>query len=259
MRLLRCAWLAFSLWFQTRGPWLDMVCIVLAVICILFLTGCDSTRETAKSTAMASIGVEASEIILTSPEVEQAIADPAIPEATRQAIQKAIGHVLELLAQSRRSMAPAINLLSSGQPIDTGTTAEQAAHEPKAFVSAAARQEGRAEAEVKSLLWWRSAGNFVLQMGGAIGGSLGSQLLLGVGGVGGLAAIGLSIARMLGQKNKVIGAMVDYAKDAADCDPETPEQLEAIKEEHAKRQKAAGIHSQVAAEIERRKRNPVMA
>lgn len=214
----------------------------------LFIGGC-STRETAKSTVMAAQAVEGGELILAGPELAAAVNDPRMPEDLRVVIRAQVGAACELFAQARENIAPAVNLLSDGKPVETGTSAAEAARDPRAFQRLAGRQVGRAEAEVQGLLWWRAVGGAVLSLGKGISGSLLSQTLLGLGGAGGLGAAGLIIARVLAIKNKVTAAMADYASDAAAADPSKPEELEAVKTKHQKRQIAAGIHGAVAAVI----------
>lgn len=194
---------------------------------------------------MAAQGVEGGELILAGPELAAAVNDPRLPDDLRAVIRAQVGLACELFAQARENLAPAVNLLSQGQPVDTGTSAAEAAREPRTFIRAAGRQAGRAEVEAQGLLWWRAAGGALLSLGKEMSGSWMSRALLGVGGAGGLGAIGLYLARLLNLKNRVLVAMAEYARDAEAVDPKKPEELEAVKAKHKKRQVDLGIHPAV--------------
>lgn len=214
---------------------------------LLLLEGCGATRETAKAVVMASQGVEGGELVLAGPEMTAAMADPRLPADLRAVFAERIGVACDLFAQARESLVPAINLLAEGKPVDTGTTAADAARDPRAFNRLSAKQAGRAEGEVQSLLWWRAAAGLLLAWGAAAAGSTLSTTLLGGGGAGVvLGGAALLVKHVLAIKDQVQVAMAAYAQDAAACDPEVPAELEAVKEEHARRQRAAGIHHHVA-------------
>lgn len=218
-----------------------LLCLALP---LLLLEGC-STRETGKSVAMASQGVEAGERILGGDDVTAALNDPRMPVDLRAVIVDRVGEACDLFAQARENLAPAVNLLGEGKPVDTGFTVEQIAEEPQRFIKAAGQQVVRAETEVRGVLWWKAVVGALVNYGSAVAQSGLAQLGLALGGASGVGAIALAIGRVISIKNKVQMAMAAYADDAAACNPAEPKELEAVREQHRARQQAMGIHPYV--------------
>lgn len=232
-----------------RDLLLDLMAVPFWLALAFVLAGCGGHRETGKALAQADQGIQAGSQLLASPEAKAILSDSRIPEDLRARWAKQIEASLALFDQARVSLAPGIALAGGGEPIQVDTTVEEAVRDPASFIRKAGRQAARAEVEVERLLWWQAVGRTVFELGQVAAGDWLSALLLGSGGAGGLLLTGLTLFRRLARDGQVKRAMVEYSQDVAQA--ATPEQVEAVKEKHAKRQRKQGIHAAVVAEVEK--------
>lgn len=201
------------------------------LLVVLFFLAAGCTRETARAAIQADQAIDAGSALV----VQAASAEDE--EARRKLSQAAI----DLFAQARRSLAPAIAMLSAGEQVQVKTLPPASPEEVPAFVAAAQEQTGRAWVEVDEA----DTARRVVQYLGMIGSDWLSSLLLGGGGVAGIAAAALATWRRLNQW-KTAATLIYRAGDRlALADPAKPEQADAIKKEEAQVQAAAGVLSLV--------------
>lgn len=214
---------------------------------VLLLVGCGA-RETAKSAEQADQAVRAAQQRLAGPELLAILTDPAMPPELADRLAAHLDPSLDLLFAARTALAPVRALLGRGLPIQTDTTAEEAAADPEAFTRKVHRQAVLAEVEVQQALWWQQIGDVALEYAGAIGGSWVSKLLLVLGGGGAAAGAATAIARTVGTIRRLHGdltlakeAVFDAVK-AGDAFAAAPDDaaVAAAKEDQAKIQEARG-------------------
>lgn len=229
--------------------------LLLTALLLVLGTGC-STRETHLAVVQGDQAVQGAQQLLAQPKVAAAVA--ALPPELSQALAAALEDVDVLLASAHTSLAPAITLTAQGEVIRPETTVEQAVREPKAFAAVAARQAGRAEVEVESLLAWLTGGKALLSFARAAGTDFVAQILAG-GGTGGLLLAGglkiLAVVNRLRRENALKDAETEDALafgNAAE-QADTTAEVEDLKREHLKRQAARGTLPGIQAKLARMK------
>lgn len=224
-------------------------------ICFLFMWmalcvgGC-STRENAKSLAMADQGIDASLRTLQLPDFIAAIESIEQVEINSVIVDR-LNTVGQFLAQARDNIASPLQVLANGEPIQTDITTEQALLDPQAFIKVAAKQAAKAEVEAEQYLWWHSTLN---SFKGYISGENGllAQVLMLFGVGGGTAATLAAAAQSLIKRAKISFAEKAYEAEAEKA--QSKEELQSVKDRHRAMQKANQVHGHIAKRLEKKRR-----
>ncbi len=221
--------------------------LVLCMI-ILLAAGC-STRENAKSLAMADQAVDASLRVMQSPDLVAAIKSIETVEISGVIVDK-LNVIGQFLTQARDNIASPLRVLAKGEPVQRTISTEQAVLAPDQFIKAAAKQAARAEVEAESLLWWQSAiSGFTRYITGDHGWLAQILMMLGVGGgTAGTLAMG---ARSLINSAKVKFAERAFQEEAATA--HNDDHLKAIKQRHKKVQQDMGIHDHIDKRLKKKR------
>lgn len=240
--------LAIAAGVGSLGMWLIQK-VVPVLLVVALLAGCGSTRETAKAVVQADQAAEGQQRLLADPKVAEVLAQ-LTPEQ-RAVLERTFRKLATLGNAIRGSLAPAITLLSAGQPVEVETTVEEAVERPETFARKAAVQAGRAQVEAEAYVRWHRWLDIALDFGGEIAGSLLSQLLLGLGITAGTGAAGGLVMRAR-KLARVARAAIAYGVDASRAF--TEEDLKQVQDKHAREQQEQGIHDEIAREVARAKR-----
>lgn len=195
------------------------------LIALLFLFGCASRKEAAKSAKQA---------------------DQAITRVQHEISSQLDGwqdRVGKLLNSARQNLQPVVMNLSDGAIVNVDTTEDEPVDQ---FVTKAIKQAGRSEAEVEHnaiMSAYIDAGSSSLY--GVM------SALLGTGTFGLVAA---KVLQIIGQGRQALKDQVEYTRDVKktvmdsvpDEDKKVVEQkIEAVKEQHIKRQVSNGTHKRI--------------
>jgi hypothetical protein len=172
------------------------------LLILLCLCGCTS-REVAKSAIQA----------------EQAF--KAISSVTKE------DNTRKLADAGSVAMAPVVDYLSDGERIGVDTTPESAIEDPNGFALKAAIQSGKAQQEVATIRAWKQAA-----------GDWTSLLAAGLAGSGGLGLVAAKILTTINRYKNGLKDAIHYGKAVQEA--ETDDDVQKIKEEHAKRQELNG-------------------
>lgn len=197
------------------------------LLVVLFFLAAGCTRETARAAIQADQAIDAGSALVVQ------AAGTEDEEARRRLTQAAI----ELFAQARRSLAPVVAMLSAGEKIEVKTLPPASPDGVPEFIAQAQEQTGRAWVEVDEADSLRR----VVQYLGQLGGDWLSALLLGGGGVAGIAAAGLATWRRLNQWKTAASLIYQTGDKLARADPSRPQEAAQIKLDAAKEQAAAGV------------------
>lgn len=222
--------------------WFDLCLAWLAALLLLSAIGCAPMRQAAAAATQAQQAGTGAAKIAAGPEMAQALAD--LEPEKRAQIEKLLAQIVALGNQVASSLSPVIARLTVDDPAaPVRTTVDQAVSDTAQFVADAQMQAGRAEAEVEQAHAISDALHVAASYGQAIAGSLMSQLLLGTGGAGLVAAAGAIAVRVkssFGTLKRSLEDAVQFGSDALAVDPKDSDQVAELKERHKAKQAARG-------------------
>ena len=225
--------------------------LAVLILAGLVMVGCASSREAGASAIQAQQASQGIAKVATGPEVVKALATMT-PEQ-RQALEPVLRQIVDLANQAAESLSPVVARLTVDEPAaEVRTSVEQAVTDPKGFIADAQRQAGRAEAEVEHAQKVSRAWKVVANYGAALGDSLLSQLLLGGGTAGLLAAAGgiaMRAKKVIGGLHDAVGDAVSYAKDVEAVDPKDTKAIEEVRKKHKALQEANGTRDTIKSKL----------